>query len=174
MLLNAHTDVVPAVDVFIFQNTKLIFFKSCWKYDPFAAHKDQDGNIYARGTQDMKCVAIQYLEAIGNLKKQGKKFLRTIHASFVPDEEVGGRDGMEKFVGISSFDSISNRFSELPEFAQLNPGVVLDEGLASPDDSFTVFYGERAPWWIRMKATGPTGHGSRFVEGTAVERLVSL
>jgi hypothetical protein len=24
-----------------------------------------------------------------------------------------------------------------------------------------------------MKATGPTGHGSRFVEGTAVERLVN-
>jgi aminoacylase len=51
----------------------------------------------------MKSVAIQYLEAIGNLvKKQEKKFFRTIHASYVPDEEVGGKDGMAQFVGKKS------------------------------------------------------------------------
>ncbi len=27
---------------------------SKWKYDPFIAHKDEKGDIYARGTQDMK------------------------------------------------------------------------------------------------------------------------
>ena len=30
-----------------------------WKYDAFAAVKDTEGNIYARGTQDMKSVTIQ-------------------------------------------------------------------------------------------------------------------
>ncbi len=35
---------------------------------------------------------------------------------------------------------------ETKEFANLNVGVALDEGLASPDDSFTVFYGERVAW----------------------------
>ncbi len=49
---------------------------------------------------------------------------------------------------------------------------MLDEGLANPTDAFTVFYGERKIWWIHVKATGPTGHGSRFVKGTAVEKLV--
>lgn len=35
-------------------------------------------------------------------------------------------------------------------------------------------YGERLPWWIDVTATGPTGHGSRFIDNTAVEQLVEL
>jgi acetylornithine deacetylase/succinyl-diaminopimelate desuccinylase-like protein len=37
---------------------------------------------------------MQYLEAIRNLKAQGFKPARSIHVSFVPDEEIGGKDGM--------------------------------------------------------------------------------
>ena len=55
-----------------------------WKFEPFSAHKDEKGDIYGRGTQDMKCVGIQYLEAIDRMKKEGKSFLRTVHLSFVP------------------------------------------------------------------------------------------
>jgi aminoacylase len=33
--------------------------QECWKHDPFSAHKDANGDIYARGSQDMKCVGIQ-------------------------------------------------------------------------------------------------------------------
>ena len=44
-------------------------------------------------------------------------------------------------------------------FKSLNVGVALDEGLANPTDKFTVFYGERAVWWLRVTAEGPTGHG---------------
>jgi len=134
---------------------------SLWKVDPFSAHKDEQGNIFARGAQDMKCVGIQYLEAISRLVKKGAKFLRTLHVMYVPDEEVGGMDAMEKFV-------------ETKEFSDLNIGVALDEGLASPDETFTVFYGERMPWWIRIKAVGPTGHGSRFIENTAVEKIMKV
>jgi aminoacylase len=148
ILLNSHTDVVPVVE-------------SLWKFDPFEAVKDEQGNIFARGTQDMKCVGIQYLEAIGQIKKQGKRLLRTVHLMYVPDEEIGGADGMEKFV-------------ESKEFNDLNIAVALDEGLASPDDSMTVFYGERIPWWLSIKAKGPTGHGSRFIENTAVEKLIRI
>ena len=36
----------------------------------------------------MKCVGIQHIEAVRRLKEQGKKFKRTIHIVFVPDEEV--------------------------------------------------------------------------------------
>lgn len=35
-----------------------------WTVDPWAATV-RDGAVYGRGTQDMKCVSIQYLEAIG-------------------------------------------------------------------------------------------------------------
>ena len=60
------------------------FKKEHWKYEPFSAHKDEKGNIYGRGTQDMKCVGVQYIESIKQLQKEGVEFLRTLHLSFVP------------------------------------------------------------------------------------------
>uniref|UniRef100_A0A493T976 Aminoacylase 1 n=1 Tax=Anas platyrhynchos platyrhynchos TaxID=8840 RepID=A0A493T976_ANAPP len=57
----------------------------------------------------------RYLEAIRRLKAEGKSFARTIHLTFVPDEEVGGHKGMEMFV-------------QRPEFRALNVGFALDEG----------------------------------------------
>nr|XP_053644858.1 aminoacylase-1-like [Cherax quadricarinatus] len=71
LLLNSHTDVVPV-------------FPEHWKYEPFSGHKDDNGDIYGRGTQDMKCVGIQYLEALKSLRKDGHEFLRTIYISFMP------------------------------------------------------------------------------------------
>ncbi len=98
-------------------------FPEQWKYEPFAAHKDEQGNIYARGAQDMKCVGAQYLCAIARLKRAGHRFARTIHLAVMPDEEVGGQHGMKKFVQNGDVD-------------RLNVGFALDEGLASPDSSF--------------------------------------
>ena len=46
-----------------------------------------------------------------------------------------------------------------------------DEGLANVDDEYSVFYGERTPWWVIVEAVGPTGHGSRFIQGTATHAL---
>lgn len=148
VMLNSHMDVVP-------------FYVEHWDHDPMAAYKDEDGNIYARGTQDMKCVGMQYMEAVRNLKAEGHKFLRTIHVVFVPDEEVGGDSGMRVFL-------------QTPEFKALNVGFVLDEGLANEGNAFKVFYGERAPWWITVHCTGRTGHGSRFIEDLATDKLMRI
>uniref|UniRef100_A0A8D3BH98 N-acyl-aliphatic-L-amino acid amidohydrolase n=1 Tax=Scophthalmus maximus TaxID=52904 RepID=A0A8D3BH98_SCOMX len=145
ILLNSHTDVVPV-------------FQEHWKYDAFSAFRDAEGNIYARGSQDMKCVTIQYIQAVRRLKAEGRKPMRTVHLMFVPDEEVGGNKGMETFV-------------KHPEFKKLNIGFALDEGLANPGEAFTVFYGERNPWWITVHCPGSPGHGSRFVENTAAEKM---
>lgn len=38
------------------------------------------------------------------------------------------------------------KFVESPEFAALNIGFALDEGLASPSDNFLLYYGERTLW----------------------------
>lgn len=38
------------------------------------------------------------------------------------------------------------KFVHSPEFASLNVGFALDEGLASNDDTFGVYYGERTIW----------------------------
>ncbi|OLP86323.1 Aminoacylase-1 [Symbiodinium microadriaticum] len=146
LLLNSHYDVVPAMT-------------ECWSVDPWAAEV-VDGRIYGRGTQDMKSVCVQYLFAIERLRKRGFVPLRTIHLSFVPDEEIGGVEGMGELL-------------KTPEFNALGEiGLALDEGLSNPGDAFTVFYGERTPWWLLVRATGPTGHGSRFIKNTAPQKLL--
>jgi len=63
----------------------------------------------------------------------------------------------------------SKLYNSLPGIA-----IALDEGLASTNNSYSVFYGERLPWWVDVTATGNTGHGSRFIENTAVEQIIEL
>uniref|UniRef100_UPI000EF455AA aminoacylase-1 n=1 Tax=Ciona intestinalis TaxID=7719 RepID=UPI000EF455AA len=145
ILLNSHTDVVPV-------------YEEHWKHDAFAAIKDDNGNIYGRGTQDMKCVGVQYLEAIRELKKQGVQLERDVYISFLPDEEIGGKKGMAEFMKTDDFKSI-------------NLGLALDEGLAHTGNKYSVFYGERSPWWIRVKCKGNPGHGSQFIENNAGEKI---
>uniref|UniRef100_A0A5S6QW05 N-acyl-aliphatic-L-amino acid amidohydrolase n=1 Tax=Trichuris muris TaxID=70415 RepID=A0A5S6QW05_TRIMR len=145
VFLNSHMDVVPA-------------FPELWKFDPFAGTMDDDGKIYGRGTQDMKSVGMQYLEAVHRLKLNGTRLMRTIHVCFVPDEEIGGVEGMKTFV-------------EMEQFRRLNVGICLDEGLASEDDIYRIYYAERSVWWFTVIATGNTGHGSQFIENTAAEKL---
>lgn len=102
VLLNSHTDVQPAED-------------DKWSHPPFAARADAEGRIFARGSQDMKCVGMQYLEAIRRLKRSGFAPVRDVYLSFVPDEEIGGHDGAEKL-------------AKSDEFRGMNVGIVLDEG----------------------------------------------
>ncbi|KAF9190123.1 adenylate cyclase [Haplosporangium sp. Z 767] len=147
LLLNSHTDVVP------------VFLES-WTQDPFAANK-VDGFIYARGSQDMKCVGMSYLEVLRRYRAAGKKPLRTIHLTWVPEEEVGGVEGMKLLV-------------HHEEFKRLNVAFALDEGIASPKNALKVFYGERMPWWIKITARGPTGHGSQFIKDTAPTKLLKV
>ena len=36
-----------------------------------------------------------------------------------------------------------------------------------------MFYGERAIWWLRIRATGATGHASRLPDSTAMQSLIA-
>jgi aminoacylase len=144
IVLLSHMDVVP-VDA------------EKWTQDPWGGEL-VEGKVFGRGAQDMKCVGVQYLEACARLKASGTAPLRSVHLVFVPDEEVGGSRGIKPLLAH-------------PVWASLNPGFLMDEGLASPSGAFSVFYGERKIWWVRLKATGPAGHGSRFVPNTAVQQL---
>ena len=149
ILLNSHYDVVPAE-------------KGDWTVEPFGGVR-KNGRLYGRGAQDMKCVCIQYIEAIRKLHSMKNDFKpkRSIYLTFVPDEEVGG-SGMAAFLS-------SKLYKSLPGIA-----LALDEGLASTTDTYSVFYGERLPWWIDVTATGNTGHASRFIDNTAVEQILLL
>lgn len=75
IVLNSHMDVVPSND-------------KTWTHPPFAAEIDSKGQIFARGTQDMKCVGLQYLIAIKMLKQSGVLPKRTIHITFVPGNQI--------------------------------------------------------------------------------------
>ncbi len=57
--------------------------------------QDAEGNIFGRGSQYMKCVLMQYLEAIWNLKSKSFQPLHTLYLSSVPEEETGGHMGQE-------------------------------------------------------------------------------
>ncbi|CAG7880598.1 unnamed protein product [Brassica rapa] len=145
ILLNSHVDVVP-------------FEAEKWDHPPLGAEIDEDGRIYARGTQDMKSVGMQYLEAIRKLVASEYKPLRSVYVTFVPDEEIGGADGVGRFVESEIFKSLSI-------------AVVLDEGLPSPTESYRVFNGERIPWSLQIKAVGQPGHGSKLYDDSASENL---
>lgn len=146
IVLNSHMDVVPV-------------FEEHWSHPPFAADIDADGKIFARGSQDMKCVGTLYLAAIRALKRDGVQQLkRTVHIVFVPDEEVGGYLGMEKFVKTN-------------EFKALNVGFSLDEGIASPTEEFNVYYAERTIWQIEFVCHGQSGHGSMLFKNTPGEKI---
>ncbi|XP_044738097.1 aminoacylase-1-like [Chrysoperla carnea] len=148
IILNGHMDVVPVVE-------------SEWKYDPFAAEIDKNGNIYARGAQDMKCVSIQYLEAIRYLKQNGVKLRRTVHISFVPDEEIFSADGMALF-------------AKSQEFKDLNVGFGLDECGPTPNNEYVVTNGERVSWTLEIVCHGNTGHGLMLIPNTAAEKVQYL
>lgn len=137
ILLNSHTDVVPADQKF-------------WKCDAFEGKRYENGDIYGRGVQDMKSVGIQHMELIRRMKINNFKPERTIHVTFVPDEEIGGGTGFGAFL-------------DSKEFQELNVGFALDEGQASDKEEFCLYYTERVPWWINLTFAGNTGHGSRFI-----------
>ncbi|XP_046354328.2 aminoacylase-1B-like [Haliotis rufescens] len=144
LMLHSHVDVVPV-------------FPEQWKVDPFSAEKTDNGDIIARGSQDMKCISIQYLEAIRRLKADGKQCLRDIHLTFSSDEEIGSKP-MAAFVKHEAFK-------------KLNVAYALDEGIANPGKEFRVFYGERSMWWVQVTCKGRPGHGSGFIENTAASKV---
>lgn len=43
--------------------------------------------------------------------------------------------------------------------------------MASPNENYRVFYGERAPWWLVIKSNGAPGHGAKLYENSAMENL---
>ncbi|KAK4798222.1 hypothetical protein SAY86_030548 [Trapa natans] len=145
VMLYSHTDVVPVE-------------QSKWIHPPFEAHIDGDGRIFARGTQDMKCIGMQHLEAVRRLRRSGFQPVRSVYIVFSPDEEIGGHDGAKKL-------------AESEVFRKMNVGVVVDEGAPSPSENYRLFYGERSPWWLVIKATGAPGDGAKLYDNTAMENL---
>nr|CAD7568973.1 unnamed protein product [Timema californicum] len=75
------------------------------------------------------------------------------------DEEIGGIDGMDKFVKTS-------------HFLKLNVGFILDEGITSSDKNFVLFYGERSLWTVHIHCTSPDRKSSTEKVQIVVDHFV--
>lgn len=147
ILLNSHMDVVSV-------------YEEYWTHPPFAAEMNDNGDIIARGTQDMKCVGMWYLAAIRALKRLGvDRLKRTVNLIYVPDEEEGGLRGMDGFTKSEAFKAMNVAFA-------------LDEGGTSRDDgTLTANYFEKTIWDFDLIFHGISGHGSSLFDNTSGEKL---
>jgi acetylornithine deacetylase/succinyl-diaminopimelate desuccinylase-like protein len=152
LLLMNHLDVVP-VD------------RKAWKMDPFAA-VIQNGEIWGRGTMDMKGIAIEQLMAFVTLKKAGITPARDIVMLCTADEETNGTHGIRWM--------IENHFSDI------DAEYVLDEGgfgtrsiLAERKLVFGIAVGEKQTLWLRVRASGRAAHGSQPIPDNANVTLLN-
>jgi acetylornithine deacetylase/succinyl-diaminopimelate desuccinylase-like protein len=150
LLLN-HMDVVPAD-------------RSQWKVDPFAAEV-RNGELWGRGSFDMKGQAVAQILAFLRLKRERIPLARDVILLAEPDEEVGGVLGARWM--------IANHYGEL------DPEYVIDEGGFGSRDLFAsgkLVYGiavaEKKIVWLKVRAEGIAGHGSQPHDQNPNDRLV--
>ncbi len=127
-----------------------------WDYPPFSGAVAR-GNIYGRGTLDMKCMLFSVLEAANALLAEGFQPEQDIWFAFGHDEEVGGKQGAVK---------IAAYFKE----QNMSFDAIYDEGgiIAAPGSALEtidrpialVGQGEKGFLTLRLTVHGLGGHSS--------------
>lgn len=134
IVMMAHHDVVP-VD------------GQDWKYDPFAA-EIHDGQIWARGSLDTKCIAGAFFEAVEHLVAEG----------YVPPRDVWYFSSNGEEIAAPTCAHAVEWMRE----RDIHPYVVLDEGGAVAADSAL---GVTEP--VAMVGVSEKGHVDLTVSATA-------
>ncbi len=145
-----HMDVVPADPKY-------------WSVPPFSG-KIVNGELYGRGTIDIKGKGIVDLMTMINLKRNKFPLKRDLILLAVADEEVS---------------SIGSKWiiSKKPELVK-NAEFLIDEGESiSEDKKGNILYanvgiGEKSPLWLTLTFTGRPGHGSVPNEDSSVNRAI--
>jgi len=149
ILLLHHSDVVTADREF-------------WDVDPLAG-EIRDGHLYGRGALDMKSHGIVHLAAFLALHRDGVALDRDVVFMATADEEAGSRMGMGWMV--------RNR----PK-AFAGVGLALTEGgqatLVGDRIALGVEVTQKVPLWVRLRTTGPAGHGSTPRVDSALGTLI--
>src|SRR6185369_10357789 len=132
-----------------------------WSFPPLSGEL-RDGVLYGRGTLDMKGFGVAQLLALQLLVERGERPQHDIVFLAVPDEEVGGAEGVEW---------LADQRRDLVDVAG-----VWDEGSFGVKDRFAkpaffVSVAEKKVLWLRLIATGRAGHGSRPFADAAPTRL---
>ncbi|HZF40067.1 MAG TPA: M20/M25/M40 family metallo-hydrolase [Blastocatellia bacterium] len=150
ILLN-HTDVVP-------------HDKEFWTVGAFSGAV-KDGFIYGRGAMDMKSLGIAQFVTLLTLKRAQIPLKRDVIFLATADEKTGGLNGAGWFAK-NHHELIANA-----EFL-FNEG---SSNLVDPNGrvlAIGVGPSEKAPAWLRLTATGESGHGSTPRPNSSVNRLL--
>lgn len=147
-ILLHHMDVVTAVP-------------SRWRVDPFSGAV-LDGYVYGRGALDMKGEGLLQAVAFVMLKRLNVPLGRDVWFIATADEEVGLR-------GASWLIEQQGEWLRQAEF------IITEGGWNLVEDgqirSFGVDNAEKSPFWLRIRARGQPGHGSRPRRDAASHRL---
>ena len=149
LLLNGHLDVVPAGD------------HSRWTHPPFSGAL-ADGMIWGRGAVDMKNMVAMSAMVMKVLARREVPLRRDLIFAAVADEEAGCRHG-SRFLVEQHPDKVRAGFA-LGEVG----GFPVSVGTAR---LCLVQTAEKGICWLRVRATGPSGHGSMPMPDSAVVRL---
>lgn len=151
LLLLNHMDVVP-VDA------------SRWKHDPFGA-AIENGQMWGRGTLDMKSTGVAQLTALILLKQLNIVPPRDVLFLSDCDEESDGSNGAEWM--------IKNHWHELnPEFALDEGGIGSRDLYATGKTVFGISVGDKQVLWIKLRASGTSGHASQPISDNANDILL--
>ena len=150
LILLSHTDVVMAD-------------AARWSVPPFSGEL-RDGFVYGRGAIDMKGTAAVHVTLMRLLKRYNIPLKRDVILLAVADEEAGGTGAA----------SVIKDHLDLIRGAEF----LLNEGdVAYVKNGKLTQYGvdvmEKAALWLRITATGPTGHGSIPIANSSVNRLLN-
>jgi len=149
LLLLHHMDVVPADP-------------KRWQQPPFAGLVD-GAYLHGRGALDNKSQGIFQLQAMLALKAQGKPLKRDLIFLATADEEAGGQYGVGWLL------------EQRPELFE-GIGAVLNEGgrgdVRDGKITFGIEVTQKLPLWLRISASGESGHGAMPRSDSASRRLV--
>ena len=149
IILLSHMDVVTAEP-------------ASWEVDPFAGVIKNDA-IYGRGALDMKDEGLLHLMTMILFKQESPSLSRDVIFLGTADEEVNDEGSL--WMIANKADLFKNAEYLLTEGGDnlLERGSVKIVG---------VDVAEKAPFWLRLTATGLPGHGSRPVADSATNRLI--
>jgi acetylornithine deacetylase/succinyl-diaminopimelate desuccinylase-like protein len=135
---------------------------SAWRVDPFSA-EIIDGLIYGRGALDMKNEGLLHLMMMIILAREAGALSRDVIFLATADEEV--KDEGSIWMIANKADLFKNA-----EYLLTEGG---DNLLENDKVKFVgVDVAEKAPFWLKLTATGSPGHGSRPISDSAPNRLV--
>jgi acetylornithine deacetylase/succinyl-diaminopimelate desuccinylase-like protein len=153
IVLANHMDVVPAEP-------------ARWSVSPFSGLL-KNGLIYGRGAVDMKSEGILHLVAFLRLKRENVPLARDVMFLGTADEEAD-------FKGALRALSPEGFGAELRKAEYL-----ITEGGENRTDAATgkpIYFGvqaaQKGAYWLTLKASGRTGHGSRPIADSALNRLI--